>query len=312
MAHSAARNRRGGQIAPLVHGGWTRPILDCKITETEPSAWIAPKQSRTAILSVMKIRYNAPVTLTFCLLATIEQVLAATVWPDITRHLFTTVPHMSLAVPANWLRLCSYVIGHASWHHLVANVTVLLLLGPMLEEKYGSRAILGMMVVAAFLTGLLHALFMPSGLLGASGLAFMFIVLASIADLREGEIPLSFIVIVALFMGRELWDGMGQDHISQMAHLVGGVFGAVFGFTVRPRPVTDSTRSFQAEPDSAGKPKENASALPRRATSALAKMPRRSFGRLIPNPPFDFARRTTKTERSHGTPWWAKHPARSE
>jgi membrane associated rhomboid family serine protease len=175
----------------------------------------------------MKIQYNAPVVLTFALICTLVLLLDAVVPGDLM--MFFTVPgHFSgvLDIP----RLFTHVLGHAGVMHLYGNMLLILLLGPILEEKYGAMQLLGMIAATALVTGLLNIAFLDSGLLGASGVVFMMILLSSITNVRAGMIPLTFILVVALWLGQEVWDAMGSDSVSQFAHIVGGGCGAAFGF----------------------------------------------------------------------------------
>jgi rhomboid protease GluP len=67
--------------------------------------------------------------------------------------------------------------------------------------------------------------------MGASGIVFMMILLASMANVRGGEIPLTFIAVATIYLGGELVASVhSNDGISHMAHLTGGAVGAVFGF----------------------------------------------------------------------------------
>jgi rhomboid protease GluP len=100
----------------------------------------------------------------------------------------------------------------------------------MVEEKYRSVPLLKMMLVTALVTGLLNAAFFTTGLLGASGLAFMLILLASFTNHKEGELPLTFVLVVILFLAKEAVQAFAQDDISQFAHIIGGVCGSLFGF----------------------------------------------------------------------------------
>ena len=71
-------------------------------------------------------------------------------------------------------------------------------------------------------------------LLGASGVVFMMIVLSSFTAMRKGEIPFTLILVVIFYLGGEIIDGLfKQDNISQITHIVGGLCGLVFGFTIR-------------------------------------------------------------------------------
>ncbi|TVR70398.1 MAG: rhomboid family intramembrane serine protease [Spirochaetaceae bacterium] len=179
----------------------------------------------------MKIRYNAPITLTFALLATLVMILNQTPpLRGLTFRFFAVGPTMDPRNVIDYLRLVTHVIGHDNWSHLMGNFAFILLLGPILEEKYGSTGILIMMGITALVTGLLNVLFLPTGLLGASGIVFMMILLVSFTNIRQGEIPLTFILVVILFLTREVANSLQQDSVSQFAHISGGVIGSLFGF----------------------------------------------------------------------------------
>lgn len=129
-----------------------------------------------------------------------------------------------------YLGLFSHILGHGNWAHLVGNFTMILLLGPLLEERHGSGSLMIMIALTACVTGLINAIFFNTALLGASGIVFMFILLASMVNIKEREIPLTFILVAVLYLGVEVRNAFRADNISQMGHLVGGLAGAVFGF----------------------------------------------------------------------------------
>lgn len=182
----------------------------------------------------MRISYNAPVTLTFALISTLVLVLDLATGRLLTATVFSVGPTMDLANPLEYVRLVAHVAGHLNWSHLLSNFAFILLLGPILEEKYGSTTLLVMILVTGLITGLLNVLLLSSGLMGASGIVFMMILLASFANIRQGEIPLSFILVVILYLAREVVTAVQDDNISQFAHVAGGVCGSLFGF-LRPR-----------------------------------------------------------------------------
>ena len=130
----------------------------------------------------------------------------------------------------DFLSLFTHVLGHANTEHLLSNLSFVLLLGPIIEEKYGSRNTLLMILFTAVITGVLNIIFFDTGLMGASGVVFMLIILVSITNVKAGEIPVTFILVAVLFIGKELWYGLAADNISQFAHIIGGICGSVFGF----------------------------------------------------------------------------------
>jgi len=101
----------------------------------------------------------------------------------------------------------------------------------MLEEKYGAKPMIIMMVITAFVTGLLWVIMSPYAKLGASGIVFMLILLSSFANLQKGRVPLTLILAVVIYLGREVVSAATlDDNIAYMSHIVGGICGALFGF----------------------------------------------------------------------------------
>ncbi len=196
---------------------------------------------------LQRIQYNSPVILSFSLLAVAIHLMNA-VLPGFSIHFFAMSGRMSFGNPLTYFKLISYALGHANWEHLVGNLSLILLLGPILEEKYGSRPILIMMIVTAFCSGLTTVIFFRSGGLGASGIVFMLILLSSIVNAKAGTIPLTFILVVIIFIGREILSSLRPDNISQLSHILGGAFGAFFGFMLikflknTPEPDPNSLR----------------------------------------------------------------------
>lgn len=183
----------------------------------------------------LKLKYNSPVVLTFAILCAATLALNALTHGASNALLFIT-RRGSLADPLTYLRLFTHVLGHASLDHYVGNMMLFLLLGPMLEEKYGSRDLLLVIALTALVTGLVNALMGTAGLLGASGVVFAFVVLASMTSFRAGELPLTLVLMVLLYLGREVMNGLfTQDNISQLAHILGGLTGGVCGFLAAPR-----------------------------------------------------------------------------
>ena len=194
----------------------------------------------------MKIRYNAPVILTFSLIAVAIQLFNDNVYPGFSEYYFLVGPSMSVTDYLDYFRLFSHVLGHANWEHLLSNLTFILLLGPILEEKYGGLNMFIMILTTALVIGLINVAFFDTGLFGASGIVFMLITLVSIVDIEEGAIPLTYVLVVSIFIGKELLDIVNYDEISQMAHIVGGVLGALFGFVLAEDNARKAPRSYQS------------------------------------------------------------------
>jgi membrane associated rhomboid family serine protease len=185
----------------------------------------------------MRIRYNAPTVLTFAFASFLVLVLSRTVLPSLTRYWFLVPGRGSFDAgnPGHWFAIVSHIAGHANWTHLLSNFSFILLIGPILEENYGSLSLLFMILITALVTGVLNVLFFRTALMGASGVVFMMILLASFTNFNRGEIPLTFILVLILYLGRELVNSFSTNNISEFAHIVGGFCGSLFGFFRPPK-----------------------------------------------------------------------------
>lgn len=192
----------------------------------------------------MKLKYNAPVTFSFALIATFVLILDKFLFPGMIAQWFTAPGRAwDPTNPAHYFSLVFYVFGHESWSHLWSNFLILLLLGPILEEKYDSRSFLTMMVVTALTVGVFQVLLAQPPLTGSSALGFMMIMLVSFARVKPGEIPISLILIFLVYLLNELTRATSEGGtVSAAAHIIGGLCGIIFGFLRNSQGPAPATR----------------------------------------------------------------------
>jgi membrane associated rhomboid family serine protease len=58
----------------------------------------------------------------------------------------------------DYLRFFTHTFGHYDWYHLSTNIFYLVLLGPILEEKYESKTFLGILIGTSVITGIFMAI----------------------------------------------------------------------------------------------------------------------------------------------------------
>lgn len=145
--------------------------------------------------------------------------------------------HSSLFSPLTYVRFLTHVFGHEGWQHFIGNMAYILLLGPMLEEKHGAIKMIEVIFVTALVTGVVnYVFFWNTALCGASGIVFAFILMSSFTSFREGEIPITFILVSVIYLGQQIYEGIVlQDNISNMAHILGGVVGGILGFSLNKK-----------------------------------------------------------------------------
>jgi len=145
--------------------------------------------------------------------------------------------------PMQYVRLFTHVVVHAGVAHYVGNFMMILAIGPMVEEKYGSGRLALIIVITAFVTGLIKVIFFPGVVLvGASGIVFMLILMASFTNIRQGKLPITVLLVAILYIGNEIMLGLFTvDNVSRISHIIGGLCGAVFGLVVHSREFSGSS-----------------------------------------------------------------------
>jgi membrane associated rhomboid family serine protease len=202
---------------------------------------------KTVSSNKIKITYNAPITLSFAIICTIIMLLDMYVFKhQLSTALFIIPGGRNSVHPFNWklpldyFRLFSHVFGHTDWGHLVSNLSLILLLGPILEERYGALLLTLMMTTTALVTGVINACFITVPEMGASDIVFMMIILTSYTSLTKNEIPLTFILVFILYVGGQFFNArtMQTDGISVIAHIAGGLCGSLFAFLITPKDIS--------------------------------------------------------------------------
>lgn len=181
----------------------------------------------------LKISFNSPVILGFSFICLVALLLDK-ITGGFTNTMIFSVYRSSLLSPMTYIRFIGHVFGHAGWEHFIGNITLILVVGPLLEEKYGSVNMALVIVSAALITGIFHFIVFPGvQLLGASGVVFSFILLSSITSIDEGKIPLTFLLVAAIYIGGQIYEGIFvKDNISSLTHILGGGVGAAMGYVM--------------------------------------------------------------------------------
>ncbi len=181
----------------------------------------------------LRISFNSPVILGFTIICFAVLMLGYATSGRSTVYAFS-VYRSSFLNPFTYIRLVGHVFGHANWEHFIGNIMLILVVGPLLEEKYGSSNMIFIILATALVTGVVNVIFFPGiRLLGASGVVFALILLSSLTSIKEGEIPLTFILVAFIYIGEQVYQGMFvYSNVSNLTHILGGFTGASLGFVM--------------------------------------------------------------------------------
>ena len=164
--------------------------------------------------------YNAPVILSFFFISLIVLIINKITNDRANKILFSNY-RSSIFSPLTYIRMFTHIFGHQNWSHFMNNFLLILLVGPMMEEKYGSINILIMILITAGLTGLLNMILSRNRITGASVIVFMLIVISSFVNISNGKIPLTLILVFIFYIINEILSGIfKKDNVSHFAHIV--------------------------------------------------------------------------------------------
>ena len=178
-----------------------------------------------------KFDYNSPVILTYFFICLIILMIDKLCKGKFSATFFTTYKNDSLLNPLTYFKLISHSLGHADWDHLYSNFIKILLIGPLIEEKYGSINLLIAMILTSLIIGIVNKILGKGGILGASGVAYMLILLSSFVYMENGKIPITLTLIILFFVVDEVIKlfRRKKDGVSHLGHITGAICGVVFG-----------------------------------------------------------------------------------
>ena len=178
-----------------------------------------------------KIQYNAVVILSYFFICLVILILDKLAQGRLVNNLFSTGRNDSLLNPLTYFKLISLSLGHSSWDHLYNNFLKILLIGPLIEEKYGSLNLLIMIILTSLIIGIINRIFSKNRILGASGIAYMLIVLCSFVNIESGKIPITVVLIILFFVVDEIINLLKRkkDGISHLGHVTGAICGILLG-----------------------------------------------------------------------------------
>lgn len=183
----------------------------------------------------MQLDYNSPVIITYLILSFIALILNA-ITHGISNTLFFSSYRSFILNPLTYIRMITHSIGHSGFDHFIGNFMIILLIGPMIEEKYGSINLLFMFIITSVVIALFNSIISNYCITGASGNVYMLIALSSFSNISEGKIPVTLIIILIIYMISDIKQGIwqslmnGQVRIYHGGHFIGALCGIAFGF----------------------------------------------------------------------------------
>ena len=205
----------------------------------------------------LKVAYDAPVTLTFVIVSAIifllNILLAKSGKAGGLEKIFASPTSQAgvlpfiVKQPVSYLRLLFYIFGAAAgWASLLfTNLILIMLLGPAMEERYGSVIIGIMIFVSALFSGVLNACFCENCLVGAVPVVSMMIFLNAFMSFSKKKFPLSFAAVMVLFVLLQIFSG--TEVVQIIICIAGGLCGSLFAFLTSPKVKAEKKATKSAD-----------------------------------------------------------------
>ena len=160
------------------------------------------------------------------------------------------VKAFDFANPIHYLGMILHIFGNASFPQLFVNSLIILILGTILEERYGSSVLALMAGICALVSGVLTSCLSTAPVSGATDIAFMMIILASLMTLTKKKVLCTWLLAFILYLSYRLYvctaspalSSQGsafllflKNNLSTFVSLAGGVCGSLFGFLSAPK-----------------------------------------------------------------------------
>ncbi|MCR5764442.1 MAG: hypothetical protein K6G09_00540 [Treponema sp.] len=202
---------------------------------------MAKKKSRAKLKLKIKFNYDAPVTLTFTLLSVLLFVIDFIFLKErLNSSIFITPTvsgdfQFSFSSLNSYLRLFLYIFGRESTLLFFSRLVIITLLGPRMEERYGSAVIGIMILVSTFFTGVLFASCCKVSFNGSTPIVFMLILLDMLFHISKKTVSLSSALATALFIACLFINPNENGLVGILIVLAGGLCGSLFAFMASPK-----------------------------------------------------------------------------
>ena len=190
----------------------------------------------------LKFQYDSPVMLTFAFITLIIFVLDTFALKGKLKEVWLVTPTaaggqfpFAFSDFRSIIRLFIHVFGYDQSSVLVCNLIFILLLGPQMEDRYGSVIIGIMIFVSALFSGVLNACFCTNAVSGAEPVVFMLILLWTMMQLSRSNISASAIAVIALFITMLVFQKNPNGVVGVVIVAAGGLCGSLFAFLASPK-----------------------------------------------------------------------------
>lgn len=208
----------------------------------------------------LKFIFDSPVVLVFSVVSAVIFISDLILKLNLSEKIFEcpgakSVPAFDFKSALSYVKLVIYPFGGENSTSFFLNIGFILLLGPVLEERYGSIMLTLMIFITSLVGGVLTACVSTFGISGCGEIVFMMIILSVLSVFIKKQLPVSWIFIFALYLAFSLFSGKKisgfmpfmQNNVPVFIQLASGICGSLFGFFVCPKKRSSQIQKKQQE-----------------------------------------------------------------
>lgn len=220
----------------------------------------------------LKFIFDSPVVLVFSVVSAVIFISDLILKLNLSEKIFEcpgakSVPAFDFKSALSYVKLVIYPFGGENSTSFFLNIGFILLLGPVLEERYGSIMLALMIFITSLVGGVLTACVSTFGIYGCGGIVFMMIILSVLSVFIKKQLPVSWIFIFALYLALSLFSGKKisgfmpfmQNNVPVFIQLASGICGSLFGFFVCPKKRSSQIQKKQQEKTIENEPENSSS-----------------------------------------------------
>lgn len=127
-----------------------------------------------------------------------------------------------------------HVFGHSGWSHFIGNTIYIAMLGPSVEDRFGTIPLALMTLITALVIGAV-SIVTQTPCYGLSTVAYMWVILNTFYSDEQEGIPVTSLILLLVFVLPEAISIFTKhgDHIAHQNHVLGAACGFGFGIATK-------------------------------------------------------------------------------
>lgn len=126
-----------------------------------------------------------------------------------------------------------HIFGHSGWDHFLGNVIYIAMLGPSVEDKFGTIPLAIITILSALIIGTISVI-SNTPCYGLSSVAYMWVILNTFQSDESEGLPITSIILLFVFVLPEAIAIFTKtDNIAHQNHVLGAICGLGFGIATK-------------------------------------------------------------------------------